>query len=684
MKKVSLVKKIYLLLTPIITLMSLILFGASSFLLSFNLNSNHGNVACEPVCYNADSGVYYTSIEKAIEDANSSNYKTINVIPGTNPIIKRNCTINDGTILNIPPIISTYYKASLNFSNDNIVSFEIKKSTDGSNYRDFVKWTGKYLFFETTSSFTSEIVGSNISKKHQSIKVVFDSQVLNGAQTNISISMNASFTGTYLNYIFGKTYHYNYSFLFNNMSFYDDEIGVTVLVGSFTFNRSKNGGNSEISSSNIGNFTSDNSVINYSFENVSNYSMEAKYNTLSLSPQTFTNIVSIDDDVVVNNYGSIYVGGTLSGGGGSTNYVYCGQSLGNLSKLVMKSDSVLNNYGNIYTYGYIEEEKSNNGSKINFYSGQCFIPFVVRDFKGGSYTYGIYNDRSSKRCFPFNHYEVKNITAECQFFYNSTLTGMANLYAGSQQNSTQMNIFGNNSSSFVQMTDSTYSSIITKFNETSDKSNGVCDITIIGGAILNTMSLSLKLPVISAEANSIDYDFPISFRHRIFLRKNENQVIANFDLGSSNKQRLKLLPGTFIDIGEDCNVNFFELNMYSSRPLSTTSIAKYPTTYSAAYIINDGKVTSDKLVGLVKSNVTGAELQIKNSDGNIYTSYEVTSCSGSNILTKASFQEITNYLTFYRYDSANNTFDLSEYNTSVPVGTYYSIIDSNGITGFVV
>ena len=57
-----------------------------------NIAINEGNKA---VCYNARTGIKYTTIEKALSIAkdDTANNDTIYVIPGTNPTITTNCEI---------------------------------------------------------------------------------------------------------------------------------------------------------------------------------------------------------------------------------------------------------------------------------------------------------------------------------------------------------------------------------------------------------------------------------------------------------------------------------------------------------------------------------------------------------------------------------------------------------------
>lgn len=261
------------------------------------------------VCYNKDTNVYYTTIEKALEKANSG--EQINVIPGTNPIITKDCTVPSGVILNITPNLASY------------------------------------------------------------------------------------------SYTIGST--------------------------SFT---------------------------------IPDYSNVSNYNTTQLTVNTlktnYTLSVFIEDNITLTNLGTIYIGGTLAAGGGScTSITYSGHTYGDCAQLVLGKNSKLSNSGTLYLYGYLSEENENNGSALdNLSSSKIYVPFVVRDFKNGAVTVSCYNKRDDLYSFPFNQYEVRNISTIAYYRYGSTLTGMADLYASSSHNTTTMAMISSTSSSFIQLTDS--------------------------------------------------------------------------------------------------------------------------------------------------------------------------------------------------------------------------------------
>ena len=80
--------------------------GSASFLIRNNIDVNDGISpieTSEPVCYIKSTYDYYTTIEKALEDAaNLGGSQQVYVITGTNPVITRQCIIANGVQLILP------------------------------------------------------------------------------------------------------------------------------------------------------------------------------------------------------------------------------------------------------------------------------------------------------------------------------------------------------------------------------------------------------------------------------------------------------------------------------------------------------------------------------------------------------------------------------------------------------
>lgn len=694
----------YYLMTACLLLAAFVIgVGHADWITTFSVSGSETKKQ-EPVCYikgtDRSKNRYFMSIEKALDTAKSG--EQVNVIPGTNPTIKKDCEIKTGVTLNIPPQEGSKYQSTLVFGtgSDNSVVFKVQRSYFDSSYTDYLIWSGKY----SISSRNTTIPGTNWIGENETEPKSIDFVVISFSEQNYQgyistpyiTSITSSFSCSYTKSFRGqKKYTYTYSISFPSISFLDEKKEM-IYIGSTTFSisASKQKSIANITDSNINTFSNGGAIINNSFEETSSYSPTATYSTTGLNDDN-SNVVTIDSGVTLTNNGNIYVGGTLAGGSGAFNVgdynIYSGHTFGTYSKLVMKSKSTLNSTGNLYCYGYIKEEPSNNGSLINCYSGTVKVPFVVRDFKGGGVTVSCANDSGDKYCFPFNQYEVRNITPEINYHYGTTVVGMANLYAGDQQNAAQMNIIGTESDSFIQL-NSSYSCVNAKFNEQT-VGKGVCDLKIIGGCILNAMKLTISVSFITKTVSSTDFCFPISYRYRISLLKHPDQRSATFIATSKeNENRLQFLPGSSLTLGQGCVLQGHEMVFYKNwkdkdgKDSYNSLYADKATCATSAYFMNNGTASFAKCAGLVKSEVEKSYLKISGEVS--YTNHQISGSTGGSTISiifggsTNTYFDIVNTLSFYSYSSSTNTFDTTSLNESVPKGEYTSIKDANGVIGF--
>ena len=320
--------------------------------------------------------------------------------------------------------------------------------------------------------------------------------------------------------------------------------------------------------------------------------------------------VKIADNVILKNNGDLIVSGYLSGGTsgactlGQTSHSYSRILLGNNSQISQENDSA-----NIYCYGYISEQSINNSSKVNIVSGNLYIPFIVDDYKGFSFSWAMTDGAiSEERCSPFNQFEMRNIDSQVKIGYNAKVYGITNVYVtystmGVDKVFTQqLNILGNDESFFFQLTDSIYSSVNYKF----DKNTLVANAKIYGGMILNNFQLKLQESIITVDLSTTEAYFPLSYRINIELFACEDQTIANFDI---TNQRVKLLPGSSLTIGDKCLLKSNELIVYSAfydgsigngENSAIGSSKPYPLKEGAILkVLSGGRIESNYLAGTV-------------------------------------------------------------------------------------
>ena len=150
--------------------------------------------------------------------------------------------------------------------------------------------------------------------------------------------------------------------------------------------------------------------------------------------------VVISQGIILTNNGTIVVDGQISSGyGGSPSASHtCGIDKNGTwedyqskkgtadenvlySIICLEKDAIINSYGNIECYGFIFELNLNNGSELIMNSGTLYMPFVLRDFRGGSAMYAVYDSIDKKHASAFNEYAFENISCKTKITYNASL-----------------------------------------------------------------------------------------------------------------------------------------------------------------------------------------------------------------------------------------------------------------------
>ena len=348
--------------------------------------------------------------------------------------------------------------------------------------------------------------------------------------------------------------------------------------------------------------------------------------------------VIIDSNIVLTNNGTIEIGGILSGGAAGS--PYSGHTADKYTQITMNANSQLVSTGLIRSFGYIKESSLDNGSKVVIQSGEIYAPFVVRDFKGGSASYALYQAFDTHHATPFNQFEVRNITSTLEIQYNGKLYGFANLFADSKNHESIVSLVGNGETDkkyVIEFTNEEHSFLRAKYNSTTE----IIDIDIYGGAATNPMSLKLKvLTDINISTQSVY--FPISWQYDISLNKGVNQnEIAEYSI----PLKIKIMPGATLKVSEGTKLNVTDnLIVYSSYSGSMTNVDGNPigTLYPSidknnnpipgGKLIINGQLIAKNLAGVVLTEVTGARLEVAGSAS--FTAYEGKVTSGSSLLAK--------------------------------------------------
>ena len=352
--------------------------------------------------------------------------------------------------------------------------------------------------------------------------------------------------------------------------------------------------------------------------------------------------------------GTLELSGELSGGGAGKNF--SGQTNGNHARLLLGKSSKINVVGGtILSYGFIYETEKNNGSEINLDNASNLTqPLVVRDHRGGSYMYGVYDDMgtssSDKAASPFSRFHFVNVSPKITFAKGATMKAWANLYAGDQQNVTTVTMIGTGSDAVIQLNND-MSYIKAKY----DVDTQVCNLDIYGGAAINSMIIEIKLGLFGSQTiSTANCFFPITCYFHVTLNQAHGQTETAV---YSSTNRFKIMPGGSLTVSEGASFSADKIMVYETfideHPNSPYPQYKepYPTSndagkYASGFVgtaIEPGKLVVE---GTLSVGSLGGKLTATNAENvtitsaGYCTSYEPITAAG-----KTTNAKIVEYLT---------------------------------------
>ena len=361
-----------------------------------------------------------------------------------------------------------------------------------------------------------------------------------------------------------------------------------------------------------------------------------------------TTLVKLCDGITIINRGTIEIAGELSGGAGESKYA--GQTAGSHAKLLLgKKASIISEDGSaIKCYGFLYNENTDTtDTRVIIKNGATiYQPFVLADFRGGSYMAGVKNSMETYEASPFNRFIFMNVSVPLTINYGGKLIGWANLYAGGQQNATDVYMIGSDSSYLIQLT-GTSGYVNARYVPPTDLTtldDAKCYLDIYGGAQTNAMKLKITLAYfIPINIDTSSCYFSIAHYYQITLNKTADQTSAYYKMN----QNFKLLTGSSLTVGEGVTLEAENLLVYeefidtfdpdATEPESIKHIL-YPTMDAAKFVVN-GTFICDSFGGKIYSTNSGAVVIIKTSAGLI--GYEAIAKDGNNnTSTKITYKEI--------------------------------------------
>lgn len=245
-------------------------------------------------------------------------------------------------------------------------------------------------------------------------------------------------------------------------------------------------------------------------------------------------VLTVKDGVTLNIEGALIVSGLL----GNMGQGLSGHTSGEHCVLALEGDAVVSEGGALDIRGYVRGE----GTLTAKSGSATYMPFVVYDFRGGSYTTVVYMKGDIS---PFNTFDpFYNIQASAVFESGATATSYLDLYTSTGHNLSQADMIGTEDS-FFMLSDG--AKIMIDWTESQEYSGttGRNSVTMLGNIALGDLTVNVGGMVgINAEISLSDVTLAMSqrFDWRVGDGKTETTV--------SMPHSYKLLPGAELRVAE--------------------------------------------------------------------------------------------------------------------------------------
>lgn len=353
------------------------------------------------------------------------------------------------------------------------------------------------------------------------------------------------------------------------------------------------------------------------------------------------NVVYLSNGKKITNNGTITIGGII----GTGPQPLTGATIGSYCELNLGVNSSIKNLGTINCYGYIKESEKNNGSILkNISGGKIYLPFVIYDFRGGSYTYGCFKDNY----MPFNVYDLPNCQCLITFDNSSYMLGLVTFQTSAGVTMSSPNIVcpsdqsglfkiktGELSLKYTPATQgiTTYDcgtsiTSLNQINKTQVKVDGDIEFA----------SIEIKIKVLLSVTIDTSKMIPgFCYKYQIII--NSGKVTLN------NKMKFMSASNIVINSGAELVINN---SVCFYRNYAPNIVYPSGNTYNTPYlgdaeIINNGTLTINaSFGGFISSNSSFGKTITTSNFANSCTVVEATDCSGS--ILNASISKTDNHV----------------------------------------
>lgn len=316
--------------------------------------------------------------------------------------------------------------------------------------------------------------------------------------------------------------------------------------------------------------------------------------------------LTVPQGVTLTVQGTLSIGGVI---GYPEQPNFQGHTSGAYGQISLEGTLNVNEGGTLDSYGYVK----GNGNVRAYAGATVYAPFVVRDFRGGTWTSLSYLMR---QIAPFWQYEMPNIQANFRVDYGALYYGRANLYASSKYNKVDVVLVGEGGV-FELKEGAYFSKTFTAEVDTvtygATAAAGKTVLTLHGGAKDNAMQLLIGSIPVSLEGSFLGVPYNMS----IVLEE------GDFDINLS----YKFLPGSSFTV-KNANVNLLgDLIIYTEfNDLTTTGNRPYPAiAQEALFNLDGGTLNIQGTFGGYIYALSDSSITVGNEEG---TALEVSSIEG--------------------------------------------------------
>ncbi|MBQ8522940.1 MAG: leucine-rich repeat protein [Clostridia bacterium] len=363
---------------------------------------------------------------------------------------------------------------------------------------------------------------------------------------------------------------------------------------------------------------------------------------------TRTSLIRLYNDLTIENGGTLEIAGQLTCGRVISNYT--GHTGGKYAEMAIGAECQIISNGIIKCTGYITKADADVSGQIILNSGsELYLPFILNDYRGGSYMYAAYN----KNVAPFTQYELANIATYTEIKYGCKVIGYANAEMDDEIQSININLVGTTTDYIYQLTNS--NSYITMWSE-----DEITTLNFYNGMSLNPLKMDVKI-TISMTMTSEKFHLPIPWTFDIRL------FSGTYDF---TVQDIKLFPGAKLSIYSGATLTADDIVVYDStfKDTSHLTAVRYPTDKGDAQLIIHGELVCSRLAGPARSTTDGAKITINNSGASDFNSVETNGSLGGlgGILSTIETKTIT-HTTKLWWGTGTSDYVTHTYTANTPV-----------------